>query len=465
MNTPIILLFRRDLRLADHEALHAASQLRRPIIPLFIYDDIFQNYGAAPKWRLGEALRCFSQNLEARGSRLILRKGEASQTLLKLIDETKADTVYWSRAYTAPEIERDKALKSALAKKDVTAKSFPGFVLFEPFKIAPKSAPFFRVYTPMWKAVSAHEVPPTLPPPKALLTPETWPESDNPDMTWDLGAGMGRGAQVVGAHCVIGEDRAMARLRDFVTNDIAAYKAKRDFPWEGGTSRLSENLTYGEISPRSLWQAGKEAMAQGARGAEHFLKEIVWREFATHLGFHTPHIMHANWRSDWDNFPWIDTGGEALERWKKGQTGVDFVDAAMRELYVTGKMHNRLRMVVASYLTKHLMIHWKHGMDWFAETLVDWDPASNAMGWQWTAGSGPDAAPYFRIYNPEIQAEKFDPEGDYRDYYLSGAGADDFAQAIPISWGDLTSKERPKAMITLGDGRARALLAYENHRK
>jgi deoxyribodipyrimidine photo-lyase len=196
---------------------------------------------------------------------------------------------------------------------------------------------------------------------------------------------------------------------------------------------------------------------EGGKGAEHFLKELVWREFAYHLMFHSPEILSGNWRPDWDGFPW-QGDGEAAERWRYGETGVEIVDAAMRELYVTGRMHNRARMLVASYLTKHLMVDWRIGRDWFAETLVDWDPASNAMGWQWVAGSGPDAAPFFRIFNPDTQAEKFDRKAVYRTHWLHGAGARDFAAAIPRS---RTIRNRLCPMITLSEGRERALAAYK----
>ncbi|MEM9198570.1 MAG: FAD-binding domain-containing protein, partial [Pseudomonadota bacterium] len=265
----------------------------------------------------------------------------------------------------------------------------------------------------------------------------------------------------------VGEAAAAARLDAFIDSAVDAYKAERDRPDLPATSRLSENLTYGEISPRRVWAAGRAAMERGARGAEHFLKELVWRDFAWHLIHHTPQITSSNWRPAWDGFPW--TTEDALV-WKQGRTGVPMVDAGMRELYITGSMHNRLRMLVASYLTKHMLVHWKVGMDWFADCLIDWDPASNAMGWQWTAGSGPDAAPYFRIYNPDLQAEKFDPNGAYRRRFLAGFdGSTDpdamaFFEAAPRSWGLRPDSPYPQTPIVgLADGRARALEAYQAH--
>ena len=243
---------------------------------------------------------------------------------------------------------------------------------------------------------------------------------------------------------------------------IGEYRHTRDRLDVRGTSGLSENLTYGEISPRTCWLAGHQAMMQGLQGAETFLKELAWREFAYHLALHTPHIVDGNWRESWNGFPWTDSP-DLVRPWTRGQTGIEVIDAAMRELYVTGTMHNRARMLVASFLTKNLLIDWRVGQQWFADCLVDWDPASNAMGWQWTAGSGPDAAPYFRIFNPESQAEKFDPQRTYRSHWLDpqGKGAAEFFQAIPKSWKMSPDDPYPSPMVDLAGSRARALDAYD----
>jgi deoxyribodipyrimidine photo-lyase len=237
-----------------------------------------------------------------------------------------------------------------------------------------------------------------------------------------------------------------------------------------GTSGLSENLTHGEISARVCWHAGLRAMAEGKAGAETFLKEVIWRDFAYHLIYHTPHITSRSWRPEWDGFAWnTDATHPDVQAWMRGRTGLQAIDAAMREMYVTGRMHNRARMLVASYLTKHLLTHWKIGMDWFAECLVDWDPASNAMGWQWSAGSGPDATPYFRVFNPETQAEKFDPLGRYRRAWLAEissqppASALSFYEAIPRHWGLSPQDGYPaQPVVDAATGRRRALDAYEN---
>jgi deoxyribodipyrimidine photo-lyase len=280
-----------------------------------------------------------------------------------------------------------------------------------------------------------------------------------------MGAAMQRGAAIVQPWARVGEEEANVRLRGFLATKVDTYKARRDFLPDDVCSGLSENLTYGEISPRQIWHAGWRAMQDGAAGAEHFLKELIWREFAWHLLHHTPHITQSGWRTEWDDFPWRRDNSDA-EAWRRGMTGAPIVDAAMRQMYVTGTMHNRARMIAASYLTKHLLTHWKVGMDWFADCLTDWDPASNAMGWQWVAGSGPDAAPYFRIFNPETQAKSFDPEALYQRRFVAelsrqpGKTALDFFSAVPRSWGMDPARPYPSPLIALQDGRARALAAF-----
>ena len=244
------------------------------------------------------------------------------------------------------------------------------------------------------------------------------------------------------------------------------YREARDFPGVAqATSGLSENLAWGEIGPRRIWHAGYRAMQEGRLGAEHFLKELVWREFAYHLMYHAPHMLRESWREGWQNFPWRADNPDA-ERWRRGTTGEPFVDAAMREMYVTGRMHNRARMIVGSYLTKHLLTDWRVGRDWFAECLTDWDPAANAMGWQWVAGSGPDAAPYFRVFNPATQAEKFDADNAYRKRFIAGylgaRGPEALAyfDAVPRAWGMAAGDPYPRQpVVDLAAGRARALAA------
>ncbi|MGP9791466.1 cryptochrome/photolyase family protein [Roseinatronobacter sp. NSM] len=467
--SPVIWWVRRDLRLADNPALHAAVSSGRPVIAVFIYDSLVEGLGAAPRWRLGLGLEEFARNLERIGARLILRKGDAVEVLRDLVRQTGASAVWWGRQYDPTQVERDKAVKQALRDNGTEARSFPGHLLFEPWQVQTGQGKFYQVYSPFWRAVKDLDVAPHLAAPDQIHPPETWPASDTL-ADWGMGRAMNRGAAVVLPHLRIGEDAARARLDRFIASTIAHYKEKRDFLDQDACSGLSENLTYGEISPVALWHAGRHALDAGNPGAEHFLKELVWREFAYHLVFHTPHITHSNWRDGWDRFPWGNGDSADVLRWKQGRTGIDVVDAAMREMYVTGRMHNRARMLVASYLTKHMLVHWRVGLDWFAQCLVDWDPAANAMGWQWVAGSGPDAAPYFRIFNPDTQAQKFDSHQRYRKAWIAELSrtppptATSFFEACPRAWGLSPNDTRPAPLVDLATGRNRALDAYQHNK-
>jgi deoxyribodipyrimidine photo-lyase len=355
-------------------------------------------------------------------------------------------------------------VKAGLKARGLDATSHPGSLLHEPWTVETKEGGFYRVYTPFWRSVKDRPVPLPAAAPARLAAPAAWPKSERLD-DWRLGAAMNRGASVVAGHQAVGEAAALARLDRFLDGPVAGYRTARDLPGGEHTSRLSENLTYGEIGPRRIWHAGWRALQDGQDGAEHFLKELVWREFAYHLVYHTPHIVSANWKADWDGFPWRGDGPDA-ERWRQGMTGEPFVDAAMREMYVTGTMHNRARMIAASYLTKHLLTDWRVGQAWFADCLTDWDPASNAMGWQWVAGCGPDASPYFRIFNPATQAEKFDAERVYVHRFVAelsrrpGPDALSFFEAVPRSWALSATARYPDPIVTLAAGRDRALAAY-----
>lgn len=466
--SPVIWWVRRDLRLSDNNALTAAVETGRPVIPVFILDEVIDAHGACPRWRFGLGAEALAERLAALGSRLIFRRGPALPTLQGLLEETGATSVFWSRAYDPDQVARDTAVKSALQDAGVEAKSFTGHVLFEPWEVETKTGGMYRVYTPFWRSVKDRMVPQTCAAPDHLTAPENWPESDAP-ADWALEQRMDRGADVVRSYLNIGEASAQARLGGFIGQKIADYDTARDMVADNGTSLLSENLTYGEISPRQCWHAGMRALHEGAPGAETFLKELVWREFSYHLVFHTPHIVAENWRRDWDAFGWnTDPDTAEVVAWRQGRTGIEFVDAAMREMYVTGRMHNRARMIVASYLTKHLLTHWRIGLDWFADCLADWDPAANAMGWQWSAGSGPDATPYFRVFNPVTQLDKFDKRRVYVDRWIAegrrdpGQQALSYFQAVPRSWGLSAKAPYPDPVVTAEAGRKRALAAYEN---
>ncbi|MDX8348879.1 deoxyribodipyrimidine photo-lyase [Cognatiyoonia sp. IB215446] len=465
-NSPIILWFRRDLRMSDHEALTAACATGRPVIPVFIHDDQVADLGGAPKMRLGLAVAHLQKVLGEQGSKLVLRKGTALATLRALVKETGAGAVYWSRLYDPASKARDVDVKAALKADGLDVQSFAGHLLFEPWTVQTKTGGFYKVYTPMWNAVRGREVAPALPTPGRIPAPEGWPASD--DLTdWHMGAAMQRGAEHLMRHCRVGENAATARLDAFIARNVHSYVKNRDLPAVSGTSRLSENLTYGEISPRVCWHAGMRALHEGKTDAEVFLKELVWREFAYHLAHFTPRIVSDNWKEDWDAFPWNTDETPEVTAWKRGRTGIRFVDAAMREMYVTGTMHNRGRMIVASYLTKHLLSHWKIGMDWFADCLIDWDPCSNAMGWQWSAGSGPDATPYFRVFNPVTQLDKFDKDRAYVKRWIAEGTrtpsdpALSYFQMIPRHWGMTPDDRYPDPVVAADVGRKRALAAYE----
>ena len=456
---------RRDLRLMDNAALSAAAA-RGPVIPVFVHDERSEALGAAPLWRLEQSLRALAADLEARGLRLVLRRGDALEVLRALVAETGAGAVHWGRLYDPASRRIDASVKAALRDEGVTAESHAGLLLHEPMTVKTKLGDYYKVFSPFWRAIEPLGVAPPLPVPERLTAPAAWPVSD--DLAdWSLSGAMRRGAAVLARHSSAGEAAAWGKMTRFVEERASSYKAARDMVATAGTSDLSDNLAYGEISPRSIWATGQAATGAGVRGLEPFLRQIGWRDFAHHLMYHTPHMLEDNWREGWDSFPWSEEAEDAkVQAWKYGRTGVDFVDAAMRELWVTGKMHNRARMVVASYLTKHMMVHWRVGERWFADQLIDFDPANNAMGWQWVAGSGPDAAPYFRVFNPDTQLQKFDPQRRYFRRWIAEGQRDapetalDFYEAIPKSAGLSPKAIRPQPIVGLKEGRERALAAY-----
>jgi deoxyribodipyrimidine photo-lyase len=465
-NSPILMWFRRDLRLGDHAALTAACATGRPVIPVFIHDEQVDRLGAASKLRMGLAIEHFARTMRGQGSQLILRKGSALGVLRDLIAQTGAGAIYWSRLYDPASKARDTDVKAALKADDIDAQSFAGNLLFEPWTVETKTGGFYKVYTPMWNTVRNRDVPDALPAPANFNVPAKWPDSDDL-ASWQMAAPMRRGAEILTQYCTVGEDAARDRLDAFIENRIQSYVKNRDLPGVDGTSRLSENLTYGEISPRVCWHAGWRALLDGVGNAEVFLKELVWREFAYHLAHHTPRIVNANWKEDWDAFPWNTDETAEVTAWKTARTGIRFVDAAMREMYVTGTMHNRGRMIVASYLTKHLLSHWKIGLDWFADCLIDWDPCSNAMGWQWSAGSGPDATPYFRVFNPVSQLDKFDKDRTYVKRWIAEETKSpsdtslEYFDMIPRQWGMQSIDRYPDPIVPADEGRKRALDAYQ----
>jgi deoxyribodipyrimidine photo-lyase len=315
-----------------------------------------------------------------------------------------------NRAYDPVTRERDTRIKQAFDKRGVAADGLKANLLFEPWEITTRSGGPYKVFTAFWRACRTRQSPAApLPAPRRLPAPGLWPPSDEL-ATWRLRPTAPDGAEGLGATWAPGEAAAITRLSDFLDGALEHYRQDRDMPSKNATSCLSPHLAFGAVSPRQIWRA---ANARGHLAAsEKFLAELGWREFSYNLLFHSGDLAQRNFRPQFDRFPWLD-GHDTLEAWQRGRTGLPIVDAGMRELWTTGWMHNRVRMIAASFLTKDLLIDWRVGERWFWDTLVDADPASNPMGWQWVAGSGVDAAPYFRIFNPVQQGEKFDPNGDY----------------------------------------------------
>jgi len=462
---PVLVWFRQDLRLADNPALAAAAQSGRAVIPVYIHDPAGppRTLGAASAWWLDKSLVSLGESLAALGSPLVLRHGDSARILDGLIGETGARAVHWNRLYDAASIARDGALKDDLTAHGIEARSFNGALINEPWTVKTGAGGPYRVFTPYWRAAQASgAVSLPIAAPKHLRPPQVAPRSDRLS-SWELhptkpdwSGGFAGWAP--------GESAAQTRLAAFLDREAARYADERNRPDLEGTSRLSPHLHFGEISPRQVWAATQGAAQWGdapIRQIEVFQKELGWREFNHHLLFHFPGSTHANFNPAFDAFSWRnDPAG--LRAWRRGRTGYPLVDAGMRQLWSTGWMHNRVRMVVASFLVKHLMIHWRQGEAWFWDTLLDADVANNVAGWQWTAGSGADAAPYFRVFNPVLQGQRFDPAGDYVRRWipeLAGLGP----RHIHCPW---TAADPPAAypapIVDHAVARERALAAFRS---
>jgi deoxyribodipyrimidine photo-lyase len=419
--SPTILWFRQDLRLQDNPALQAALGRGAPILPVYILEDAGRDrwgMGAASRWWLHHSLAALADSLRDLGSRLIIRRGQAHACLRELTKEIGAGTVYWNRCYEPAAIARDKAIKSEFTAAGVEVKSFNSALLNEPHTVANKQGKPFQVFTPYWR--TCLDLPIAAPvkfTARKLAPLSKWPRSHElvelellPRIGWDA---------EFGSVWQPGEAGATRRLKRFVSQAISRYAEDRDHPELDGTSMLSPWLHFGEIGPRQVWAAVKAlskdtGVFPPGNGARVFLNEIGWREFGYHQLFHFPHTPERPLRAEFEKFSWAaDPGSKKLRAWQRGETGYPIVDAGMRQLWRTGWMHNRVRMVVASFLVKHLRLSWMQGANWFWDTLVDADLANNTLGWQWSAGCGADAAPYFRIFAPVLQGQKFDAEGGY----------------------------------------------------
>jgi deoxyribodipyrimidine photo-lyase len=407
---PVILWFRRDLRLADNPALTRAVETGRPVLPVYIHDEgsTIRRAGAASDWWLDKSLRALGADLEGRGAPLILRRGDSEAELRRLIEEMGADTVLMNRLFEPDAFARDADIAHALKAEGVECRGFNGSLLRPPGSVLNGSGLPYRVFTPFHRAL--------------LEQVETQPEAPAPerikgvagmasDALDDWGLHPRRPDWSGGFDWTPSEAGASDVLADFVAKELKNYTKGRDLPGEAGTSRLSPHLHFGEIAP---WRAIEQARDSDAPAAEieKFVAEVVWREFSAHLLAAFPQVVDQAFQPKYDAMPWRDDDA-GFEAWVRGMTGYPIVDAGMRELWATGFMHNRVRMIVASFLIKHLLIDWRRGENWFWDTLVDADLASNVQNWQWVAGSGADAAPYFRIFNPVTQGQKFDGDGRY----------------------------------------------------
>jgi len=411
-DSPSLLWFRQDLRLSDNPALSAAAKHGRPIVAIFILDD--ENaarwaIGGASRWWLHCSLVRLDASLRGLGIPLVLRRGPALTVLPALAAEVSAGAVFWNRCYEPFQVARDTAIKSALSGAGVRVESLNGSLLVEPWVPKTQAGQPFRVFTPFWKAMRglmAPQLPLAVPPP--TIPPAKAPPGDALE-DWGLQPRKPDWAGGLRAAWSPGEAGAMAQLEHFLEQGIGRYRSDRDRPGEDSVSRLSPYLHWGEISVRQVWRA---AETYAGPAAEPFLRQLAWREFSYHLLWQFPDLPERPFNAQFSRFPWREDSA-ALNLWQRGLTGYPLVDAGMRELWTTGWMHNRVRMVTASFLVKHLLLDWRHGEAWFWDTLVDADLANNAASWQWVAGSGADAAPYFRIFNPVLQGEKFDPDGRY----------------------------------------------------
>ncbi|WP_100812800.1 MULTISPECIES: deoxyribodipyrimidine photo-lyase [unclassified Microbacterium] len=458
MSSASLVWFRDDLRVADNPALRAAMERGGPVVALYVLDEVsagIRPLGGAARWWLHGSLTSLGERLRELGVQLVLRRGTAEDEVRRAVTDASAGAVFWNRRYGGAERSVDSTLKAGLRDNGVIVESFGASLLFEPWTVRTGAGQPYSVFTPFWRACRNLPAPRTPMPAPHELTGTTDIASDALE-GWALLPTHPDWAAGLRETWVPGEPAARARLREFLRDDLDDYDRARDEPAAGVTSGLSPRLRWGEISPHEVWhatvadvQGGDGAGGPRAVAAQRFLSEIGWREFAAHVLFHNPDLATVNLRREFDDFPWPRLKPTALEAWQRGRTGIALVDAGMKELWHTGIMHNRVSMVTASFLIKNLLIDWRHGEEWFWDTLVDADGASNPFNWQWVAGSGADAAPYFRVFNPELQAKKFDPQGEY-----IGRWAPEYGRG-----------GAPEPIVDLGETRKAALDAYERMRR
>ena len=464
-----IVWLRRDLRLRDNRALTHAVEEQGSVVPVFVYSDSPDDWppGVAKKAWLARSLGRLDEQLRDVGLRLVLKEGDPADVLAELSNDIEADAVYATDRVSRPKAEAK--LQTALEERDISTRFVEGRILHDPSTLETKSGGPYHVFTPFWRRfLDVADIPEPVPRPdlSEALAPPQWPESIPLDSLFDTSESLD-----IESHWTPGEAGALDRLEPFVASALADYPEHRNRPDIDGTSRLSPHLHYGEISPATVWKTVEESDAaqRNPDAAEAFLRQIGWREFSYHLLHHYPETSEEPLKSKFRDFPW-ESQPELLERWKQGRTGYPIVDAGMRQLKRTGWMHNRVRMIVASFLTKDLRIPWQDGARWFWERLVDADLANNTMGWQWSAGCGADAQPFFRVFNPTTQSERYDPDGDYiRTYVPELADLPDEALHAPAESDDETlrdagvrlGKDYPEPLVDHAAAREEALAAWE----
>lgn len=466
-----IVWFRNDLRVTDNPALRAAVDRGAPIVCVYILQTNGRDIGGASKWWLHQSLTSLSESIQKLGGTLVLRKGDALAAISQLVEETEADAVFWNRRYDKPGMETDAAIKQQLKDDGVTAESFKANVLFEPWEVQNKSGNYYKVYSPFKRAclsLGVDRAP--YPAPKKLVGPDTEIPSDLLE-DWELHPSKPDWSKSIAKTWSVGEAGAKDRLEAFLyEGGIIGYHADRNLPAkEGGTSCLSPHLAFGEISPNQIWAAASSPDLEApSKDQETFLSELLWRDFSYTLLYFNPDLRTKNFQPRFDAFEWSGNQ-DLLPSWQRGQTGYPMVDAGMRQLWHTGWMHNRVRMIVGSFLVKHMLLDWKLGEAWFWDTLVDADLANNAASWQWIAGSGADAAPYFRIFNPMTQGEKFDRAGAYirqyvpelkdlPDKYLNAPW--EASEAVLSKAGIVLGQTYPKPIVDHSVAREKALQAF-----
>jgi len=476
-----IVWFRQDLRVTDNPALYAAVESGANVLPVYVLDDVSParlrtgpdwSAGGASRWWLHGSLECLGKSLKKKGAPLLLRHGDAAEVIPELVAEVGASAVYWNRCYEPYAIKRDTTIKAALVDAGVQTESFKGSLIKEPWELKTGQGKHYGVFTPFWKSMlkvgvegQPLEAPGKIsgfkPAPSGLALDALELRPDRPDWAGGLRE-----------HWTPGEDGARQRLDRFFEDVVGGYDEGRDRPDQDMTSGLSPHLHFGDISPLQIWRSTESATGRSPKRKEDamaFLREIAWREFSYNLLYHHPDLPHKNLKSQFDKFKWLKDK-KGLKAWQSGQTGYPIVDAGMRQLWHIGWMHNRVRMIAASFLIKDLMVHWRDGEAWFWDTLVDADLAANAASWQWVAGSGADAAPYFRVFNPVTQGKKFDPLGEYVRKWVPEIAAlpDKFIHepwAAPSEilddCGLILGDHYPEPVVSHAMARMRALEAYE----